>query len=98
MLQHPPSWLKIAAWLAVAAWASGVVWLSSRTGPEIEELNIFELSDKVAHFAAFTVGGGLLAIALRWSNDWHWKKIVWFSAVAVALFGASDEYHQTFTI
>ncbi len=97
-MQTIPKWLKILAWLAVAVWAGTIFWLSSRTGSQIEELNIFEIGDKVAHFAAFLVGGALVSVALRWSTDWPWPRIFWTAALAVALFGATDEYHQTFTV
>lgn len=90
-------WHRTAAWLAVVGWAATIWWLSSRRGEEIEELNIFEVTDKVAHFAAFAVGGTLLTIAVRWSTTWEWRKIALAAVVILALFGASDEYHQTFT-
>lgn len=89
--------LKTAAWLAVAAWAAGIFWLSARTGPEIAEMNIFDVWDKAAHFSAFLVGAVALAIALRWSTSWTWPRIAIFAAVAISLYGASDEYHQLFT-
>ena len=93
-----PTWLKSAAWLAVAVWGATIYWLSSRTGPEIEELNVFEIWDKAAHFSAFLVGGGTLAVALRWSTAWPSARLAIFAAIAISLFGASDEYHQLFTV
>ena len=78
-------------------WAGTIHWFSSRTGPEIEEMNIFELSDKVAHFCAFFAGAPALVCALRWSFAWPWKRIVFAAALSLALYGAADEYHQTFT-
>jgi VanZ family protein len=96
-MQLPRNWCRAAAWLAVFAWAATIVWLSGKPGEEIEELNVLEVTDKVAHFAAFLVGGGLLTIALRWSTAWPWRKIALAAALAIALFGAADEYHQTFT-
>ena len=92
-----PTWLKSAAWLAVAVWAAAICWLSSRTGPEIEELNVFDLWDKAAHFSAFFTGAIALTIALRWSTAWPWLRLALFAAVVISLFGASDEYHQLFT-
>ena len=90
-------WLKSAAWLAVAAWAGGIFWLSSRTGSEINEMNIFDVWDKAAHFSAFLAGAVALGIALRWSTAWTWTRIAIFAALAISLYGASDEYHQLFT-
>jgi VanZ family protein len=88
----------IASWLAVVAWAATIYWFSSRTGPQIEEINIFELSDKVAHFVAFFAGGPAVVCALRWSTKWSWNRIVCVAACILALYGAADEYHQTFTV
>lgn len=79
------------------AWAATIVWLSGKPGEEIEELNVLEVTDKVAHFAAFLVGGALLTIALRWSTAWPWRKIALAAALGIALFGALEESHQTFT-
>jgi VanZ family protein len=87
----------IVGWLAVLAWAATIYWFSSRTGPEIEEINIFELSDKVAHFIAFFGGGPAIVCALRWSTKWSWSRIMWVAACILMLYGAADEYHQTFT-
>ena len=60
-------------------------------------MNAFEVSDKVAHFAAFAVGAVLLALALRWNTAWSWLRIVLISAVAISLYGATDEWHQLYT-
>jgi VanZ family protein len=89
--------LKTAAWLAVASWAAGIFWLSARTGPEIAEMNIFDVWDKAAHFSAFLAGAVALAVALRWSTAWTWTRIAIFTGIAISLYGASDEYHQLFT-
>jgi VanZ family protein len=89
--------LRAAAWLAVLIWAGTIHWFSSRTGPEIEEMNVFELSDKAAHFLAFFAGAPALVCALRWTFDGPWKKIIMIATLALALYGAVDEYHQTFT-
>jgi VanZ family protein len=87
----------LTAWVAVVLWAATIYWFSSRTGPQIEELNIFELSDKVAHFIAFFGGGPAIVCALRWSTRWSWRRIAWIAACILMLYGAADEYHQTFT-
>jgi VanZ family protein len=91
------TWLKFTAWLAVSAWAGAIFWLSSRTGSEIETLNIFDVWDKAAHFTAFFAGAVALVIALRWSTKWTWTRIAIFTVIAISLYGASDEYHQLYT-
>jgi hypothetical protein len=88
---------RSAAWLAVLAWAGGIFWLSSRSGSEIAEMNIFDVWDKAAHFSAFLAGAIALAVALRWSTAWSWTRIAIFTGIVISLYGASDEYHQLFT-
>jgi VanZ family protein len=97
-VNRPPLWLRIAAWAAVLVWAGTIYWLSSRTGPEIDEMNIFKLSDKIAHFAAFFAGAIPLFLAIRWSFDLTPRAAFLCTMGAVALYGAADEYHQTFTV
>jgi VanZ family protein len=88
----------ILAWVSVVAWAATIYWFSSRTGPQIEELNVFQLSDKVAHFIAFFAGAPPIVLALRWSTSWSWRRIAIVAACVLMMYGAADEYHQTFTV
>jgi VanZ family protein len=67
------------------------------SGERIEEINVFHVWDKAAHFAAFAVGAALLALALRWNTEWAWRQIVLVALVAVSLYGATDEWHQLYT-
>jgi VanZ family protein len=86
------------AWLAVALWAGTIFYLSSLTGREIERLAPFDFWDKAMHFSAYATGGVLLGAALRWSFPaWSWKKVTLVGAVALSLYGVSDEIHQMFT-
>jgi VanZ family protein len=97
ILQSPPLWLRIAAWVGVALWSYTIWWFSSHTGPEIEEMNVFKLSDKAAHFIAFFAGAPALFLALTWSFAWPTRQTVLVCILGLALYGACDEYHQTFT-
>jgi VanZ family protein len=92
-----PLWLRISAWLTVAAWAAAITVLSSMTPSQLQQIAPFDFWDKAAHFLAFAAGAVALSLALRWSTAWPWKRIVLIAVAAVALFGAIDEYHQTFT-
>ena len=93
-----PLWLRVAAWGAVLVWASTIFWLSSRTGPEIEELNVFEISDKIAHFAAFFAGAVPLYLALKWSFPEAASRTLLLTIGYIAIYGAIDETHQLFTV
>ena len=92
-----PRFFRVISWLALLIWAASIVWLSSRTPDQLEDLARFDFWDKGAHFTAFLVGGSLMAMALRFSTPWPLKKIALVSAMTIALFGAIDEYHQTYT-
>ncbi len=67
------------------------------SGPQIEQINVFQLWDKAAHCLAFAVGAVVLAIALRISTEWPWKKVALVAVLAISLFGATDEWHQLYT-
>jgi VanZ family protein len=98
LLKDPPPWLRGLAWIGVGLWAATVFWFSSRTGPQIEEMNIFQLSDKVAHFIAFFMGAPAFFCALKWSFGWTIRKTVLVCVLGLAIYGASDEYHQLYTV
>ena len=91
-----PIWLIRASWLAVILWASAIFFLSSLSGPDVEKIGI-HLWDKAAHFIAFFSGAVALTCALRFSTDWTWLRIGLVGALAVAAYGATDEYHQLST-
>ena len=96
-MHHTPRQLRLASWIAVSGWALGIFILSSFSGKKIEEMNAFEISDKVAHFVAYAVGAVLLVLALRWNTAWSWPRIVWFTIAAISLYGVTDEWHQLYT-
>ena len=96
--RRPAAIVIILAWLSVLAWAATIYWFSSRTGPQIEEINVFQLSDKVAHFIAFFAGAPPIVFALSWSTSWSWGRVALVAACILVLYGAADEYHQTFTV
>jgi VanZ family protein len=88
---------RTGLWIGVVAWATTIVWLSSLSGPELARLTVFKVWDKAAHFVAFAIGAMLLTMALHATTRWNWKRICWTALVAVALFGATDEWHQRYT-
>jgi VanZ family protein len=90
-------WFPYLCWLGVLAWAATIFYLSSKSGSEIEELNIFRLWDKAAHFLAFAAGAATLTIALRQTARWPWRTIVIVAALTISAYGWSDEWHQQFT-
>jgi VanZ family protein len=52
--------------------------------------------DKVAHFTAYAALGFLTARALAWTTAHRGRALVFLSFVLAALYGVSDEFHQSF--
>lgn len=96
MNQTAPPWLRKLAWWGVGIWALTITVLSSMTPPQLDEIP-FKMWDKAEHFSAFLAGAVNLALALRWSTVWPWKRVVVCTVGALAIFGAVDEIHQLYT-
>ena len=86
-------------------WLAGfILWFASLWG-----LSAFSLPgdfnapidhfDKIAHFGFFFGGSGLLCAYLyrRNPDQPNWPKLILTAILVVALIGALDEYHQSFT-
>jgi VanZ family protein len=86
--------VRLLTWTAVIVWAAGIFYLSSipsyhPTPPP------FPFADKVVHFGLYFVLGALLCAALHRTP--LRRGIIVAGAIAIAaLYGASDEWHQTF--
>ncbi|MBC7981301.1 MAG: VanZ family protein [Armatimonadetes bacterium] len=84
---------------ALAGWAGALFLLSSFSNvtpePGIELPHI----DKVLHFSYFLIGGFILAtiICLKRGLSASFKTRILLPFIIFAVFGALDEYHQTFT-
>ncbi len=82
-------------WVPPVLWAGLIFFLSSRpvlpeTGPS------FPLKDKVAHAVAYFVLGWLVTHALRRAHDMRLSAACWLGLALAALYGAFDEWHQSF--
>lgn len=75
-------------WTPVALWAALIFFLSSlpKVGPEMDETLNFILS-KTAHVMEYFVLAFLLSRALEGK--------FWAAVILSALYGASDEFHQS---
>ena len=93
----PRRTLATLLWAALICWACAILWLSSLTPQELPD-SAFLFWDKVDHFAAFALGGWLAANALRVSRpQTSVAGAIVLAVVIVAVFGAVDEFLQTFT-
>ncbi len=78
-------------WAWPLAVAGMIVWASSRMMATPEFTHWIPSFDKLAHFSVYGLLGTLTFRALgrgRWTP--------WLAIAAVSLFGASDEWHQSF--
>jgi VanZ family protein len=89
--------LCVASWVGVALWAATIFVLSSMSGKAIEQLNVWHMWDKEAHFIAFAAGGLLLALALQMAFRWRRAVVFRRTLLVLAFFAASDEWHQLYT-
>ncbi len=100
-LKNSARLLCIAAWSALCAWAACITWLSSLGPQQLEDFGPWFMRlisvDKLAHAAAFFVGGVLLALVLRFSTALELKRVARFAVAGISLFGALDEWHQLYT-
>ncbi|MDB4971033.1 MAG: uncharacterized protein JWN44_6722 [Myxococcales bacterium] len=74
-------------WLPVVLYAALIFYLSSTPGDAVPQWGADH--DKLAHAAEYGVLGFLLARAFG-ARRW------WLAIVAGALYGVTDEFHQTF--
>ena len=88
---------QVVIWVPVILWAAIIFKLSSGSVPVVSSIYIQDfLFKKGAHMFFFGMFGLLFYRALRMSGIEIKRAIVW-SFVAVILYGASDEFHQSFS-
>jgi VanZ family protein len=77
----------LLAYIPLALWAAGVLVVG---GLDLGGASLPSGMDKATHFFVYGLGGGLAALAGRWSGrGWGWPGVVF-----VALVAATDELHQ----
>ena len=74
--------------------AAFIFLLSSVPNPLV--LGSLDLNDKIKHVLLYSAFSFLVARAVAVRERRPWRVAVW-TIVLVALYGASDEYHQRFT-
>ncbi|NQW99248.1 VanZ family protein [bacterium] len=91
--RNPKFWLGgFLLWLFVL-WGLSSFSLAGTTAPPIDHF------DKIAHFGYFFGGSGLLCAFLfrRRPNRQDWKILIATAVLVIAVVGALDEFHQSFT-
>ncbi len=81
--------------LPAIAWAVLIFTASSIPSNAIPSL-ILKVSDLLIHFIVYAVFGSLLALAFVESTNRVSRKLILIVCCIGILYGASDEFHQTF--
>lgn len=86
----------IRNWLPVIVYCTAIFVQSSY--PSLDEIPSFAYSDKLMHVAAYGILGALVCRAANTVGRWRhrWRALVFIGVVAATLYGASDEWHQSF--
>jgi VanZ family protein len=89
---------RLLLWAPVALLLAYEFWLSSRTSYEMPSVGPwFEGKDKLEHAAYFFLTGLLAVRAARFGEGWSRGKTAVFLLLGAALWGCSDEIHQSGT-
>jgi VanZ family protein len=89
---------RLLRWAPVALLLAFEFWLSGRTPSGLPPLGPwFAGKDKVEHVLYFFLTGLLAVRAARFGEGWSRRKTAIFLLLGAALWGCSDEFHQSFT-
>jgi VanZ family protein len=95
MTLSPKSRLFWLYWFPVIVYCTAIFVQSAYPSPD--SLPVFPFSDKILHFLAYALMGGLFFRAfLRTGPRWGALRVIVFSVVATTLYGVGDEIHQAF--
>jgi VanZ family protein len=86
----------VAAWILLAGYSGFIFWMSS--GPvSVPTPGWLPSPDKFLHLGAYAVWGGICAVALRLTGPGIPRRLLLgIAAIAGALYGLTDEFHQSF--
>jgi VanZ family protein len=88
---------RLLLWAPVVLLLAHEFWLSSRTPSGLPPFGPwFEGKDKLEHAAYFFLTGLLAVRAARFGEGWNRAKTAVFLVLAAALWGCSDEIHQSY--
>lgn len=88
---------RVLLWAPVVLLLAFEYWLSDRPPSAFPPLLSFSGGDKIVHAAYFFLTGILAVRAARFGEVWGFAKTAVFLVLAAALWGCSDEIHQSTT-
>ncbi|MEO8054104.1 MAG: VanZ family protein [Acidobacteriota bacterium] len=87
---------RLLLWAPVVLLLAFEYWLSDRPPSSFPRLLSFAGGDKIVHAAYFLLTGILAVRAARFGEGWGLAKTAVFLLLGAALWGCSDEIHQSF--
>jgi VanZ family protein len=93
LLAHVRAMSSFVRWLPFAAACAGIWILSSMPHPPVPEVLHFQHADKLLHFLAYAVLGGLALVGMGARERTRSALAAW---ALVAIWGVCDEWHQSF--
>src|SRR5216684_1481812 len=87
---------RCARLLVLGGWMALITYWSSQGRLPIDQPLVASVLHGFQHRFAHAVAFGLLALLARWALDGLPRAAVW-AVVLASLFGATDEWHQSFT-
>lgn len=88
---------RVLAWLPAVAWAGLIFFLSAQPDETLKKLGLQgQLLSIAGHLVVYFVLMALLVVALRFSSNLPSRQVYFVALLIVALYGLSDEYHQSF--
>src|SRR5713226_5006938 len=91
---HPAQ--RCARIVVLGGWMALITYWSSQASLPIDQPVVANVLHGFQHRAAHAVAFGLLALLARWAFDGLPRPSLW-SVVLASVFGATDEWHQSFT-
>ena len=88
---------RVLAWLPAVAWAGLNFFLSAQPDETLKKLGLQgQLLSIGGHLVVYFVLMVFLVMALRYSSNLSSRQVTIVALLIVALYGLSDEYHQSF--
>lgn len=87
---------RLWAWGPAIALMALIFYLSSRPAPEFLSTDKIDFEDKLAHVLAYWVLAALCLRGILWNGKVSLRTALAGAALLSALYGASDEIHQSF--
>lgn len=94
MNTYPPA-RRLLVWLPALIWATVIFLLSAQPSDRLPDLG-FDGQSILGHLLTYALLMGLLVFALHRSTRLPDTRVWVLAFLLVALYGASDEFHQSF--